>query len=317
MTQLYNLDNYETHSNYYELYTKNNVRLNGIIQKIIKTYKFEYDPAKYYRYDSNNIITRNIYELSGIIIMLNAIIEKTFYGYCIKTGVKYACEKMYCDKDTNIKSGKNTYHFNCSGDEFIIMFGWEYFSPFLIYYPKTMHVYNINYRYSKILNEIDITLLNYKNNTIAYYPKSNYISYIIGIVPNPGHHFWQELHGLILLIQYDLLDNIDEFIIYEYDYLNIADILKNKFNKKITFFTLDKNTHNLSVNISKHYITNSSTNIFKHIYNLSNKNNIYVTKEINILFDIRSNNRIWLNQIPMIINIMNEVKNKYSNYTFV
>jgi len=88
MTQLNNLDKYEDHLNYYELYSKNNNRLNEIIQKIIKTYNFDYDPAKYYRHNIDSVITRNHYEIGGIIIMLNAIIDKTFYGYCIKTGVK-------------------------------------------------------------------------------------------------------------------------------------------------------------------------------------------------------------------------------------
>ena len=316
MTQLYNLDKYEDHLNYYELYTKNNVRLNGIIQKIIKTYKFDYNPKKYYRYNIDGIITRNIYELSGIIIMLNSIIEKTFYGYCIKTNIKYACEKMYCSNNIHTKYMQYAYHFNCSGDEFIIMFCWEYFSPLLIYYPKTNNVYNISFRYSNILDFINNEkyLLNHIDYTITYYPKYNNTSYIIGIMPNPGHYFWQEVHGLMLLIEYDLLDNIDEFIIYNYDYLNIANILKIKFNKNIKYVTSDKEIHNLSVNISKHYITNSSVETFKNIYGLTNINNIHVTKEINILFDIRSNNRIWLNQIPIIINIMNGIKNKYSNY---
>ena len=248
--------------------------------------------------------------------MLNAIIEKTFYGYCIKTGIKYACEKMYCSNNVATKYASYVYHFNCSGDEFVIMFSWEYFSPFLIYYPKTKYVYNINYRYSDILyhiNNINSTLNNI-DYIITYYPKFNYTSYVIGIMHNAGHYFWQEVHGLMLLIEYDLLDYIDEFIIYKYDYLNIADILKSKFNKNIKYVTSDKEIHNLSVNISKHYISNSSDKIFKDMYSLTITNNIFVTNEINIMFDLRSNDRIWLNQIPIIINIMNGLKNKYSKY---
>ena len=69
--QINNLDRYEDHQKYYELYTKKNTKLNEIIQNIISKYNFDYDPAKYYRLDNNNIITRNIYEISGIIFMLN------------------------------------------------------------------------------------------------------------------------------------------------------------------------------------------------------------------------------------------------------
>jgi hypothetical protein len=56
-----NLYKYEDHQKYYELYTKNNTKLNEIIQNIISKYNFEYFPSKYYRLDSSNIITRNIY----------------------------------------------------------------------------------------------------------------------------------------------------------------------------------------------------------------------------------------------------------------
>ena len=318
MIHLNNLDNYNEHYNYYELYTKNNTRLNEIIQKIIKTYNFEYDPIKYYRRDINSIITRNNYEISGIIIMLNAIIEKTFYGYCIKTGVKYACEKMYCSDNKLNKYAKYAYHFNCSGDEFVILFAWEYFSPFLICYPKTKKAYNINYRYSNILEHINVnhSTLNGIDYTVTFYPKCNYTSYIIGIMHNAGHYFWQEVHGLMSLIEYDLLDNIDEFIIYKYDYLNIADILKNKYNKNIKYLTSDTEICNLTVNFSKHYISNLSVQKFKNFYELHNTNDISVTNKINIMFDLRSNDRIWINQIPIIINIINGLKNKYNNFNF-
>jgi hypothetical protein len=315
MVYLTNLNNYDEHYNYYNLYTKNNAKLNAIIQKIIKTYNFHYNPVKYYRHNIKSIIARNIYEISGIIIMLNAIIEKTFYGYCIKTGIKYACEKMYYSNNKVSKYASYVYHFNCSGDEFVIMFKWEYFSPVLIYYPKTKNVFNISYRYSNILSNFDHTKSKLNiNYSIAYYPQRNYTSYIIGIMHNPGHYFWQEIQGLMLLIEYDLLDHIDEFIIYKYDYLNIADLLKKKFNKPIKYVTSDKEMYNLTVNITKHYISNSSIKIFKKFYELTYANNISVTNEINIMFDIRSNDRIWLNQIPIIINIMNGVKNKYSHY---
>ena len=311
MPKLYNIDNYETHRRYYELYTNSNSILNNIIQSIIQTANFEFNPKKYYRLNTNDIITRNIYELSGIIIMLNAIIEKTLYGYCIKNGKKYKCEKMHCCNVLSSKYYFYTYHFNCSENEFIIMFGWEYFSPILIYYPKTNDIYNINYRYSNI-NEFISAIITVINYNIAYYPRDNYISYVIGITQNPGHYFWQEIFGLMLLIENNLIDNIDEFIIYNFDYLNIGNILKTKFNKKITYLS-SENNNNLTLNLSKHYITNSLIETFKNIYDLNYiKNN---SKELNILFDIRSNDRIWLNQMPIILNIMNNIKHNFNEYS--
>ena len=42
MAVLNNLNKYIDHLNYYKLYTDNNIKLNEIIQNIIKTYKFDY-----------------------------------------------------------------------------------------------------------------------------------------------------------------------------------------------------------------------------------------------------------------------------------
>ena len=192
MAQIYNLDNYEEHYQYYELYTKNNSKLNDIIQNnIINKYQFENDHKKYYRL-GDDITTRNIYEISGITIMLNAIIEKNLYGYCIKTGNKYKCEKMYFSHNNHVEGGKYwyyTYHFNCNENEFIIFFCWEYFSPILIYYPNANHVYNINYRYSNMEPYIS-ALLHGVNYNCPFYPINNHVSYVIGIMANVGHYFW-------------------------------------------------------------------------------------------------------------------------------
>lgn len=312
--QLYNLDSYEEYYQYYELYTKNNSKLNDIIQNnMINQYKFENDNKKYYRL-GDNITTRNIYEVSGITIMLNAIIEKNLYAYCIKTGNKYKCEKMYSCRNNNVEGGKYsyyTYHFNCSENEFIILFSWEYFSPHLIYYPNTKHVYNINYRHPNISVYIDV-LLNGVNYNRPYYPINDHVSYVIGIMPNAGHYFWQEIYGLMILFENNLLDNIDEFIIYNYDYLDIGNVLKNKFNKPIKYLNSDSDNHSLTLNLSKHYITNSLTETFKNIYDLNYTKN---TNELNILFDIRSSNRLWLNQHSSILKIMNNVKYTFNNYS--
>lgn len=303
-----NLNSFNEHKIYYDFYTKNNNKLNNIVQNIIKKYIFDYEPEKYYRLNEKNIRTRNIYELSGIIIMLNSIIEKNVYGYCIKTGKKYKCEKMCYSNNNLSKFSYTSYHFNCSNDEFIIVFGWEYFSPMYIYYPKNNLVFNISYRFCDIKRFINESNINYN---ISHYPINNFISYSFGMIHNAGHHFWQEIYGLMLLFEYDLINNIDEFIVYKYDYLNMSEILKNKYNKKITYINSDKIQHNITVNLSKHYINNSSIDLFKNIYHLKENSQ---NNQINIVFDIRTNDRIWLNQLQIIVNIMNVVKNTYINY---
>ena len=74
--EVVNLD-YKEHSEYYNLYLNNNEILNNIINTNIQKYNFEYNAEKYYQ-QSYDLNTRNIYENSGIIIMLNSIIQKIF-----------------------------------------------------------------------------------------------------------------------------------------------------------------------------------------------------------------------------------------------
>jgi hypothetical protein len=305
-----NLD-YKEHSEYYNLYLNNNEILNNIINTNIQKYNFEYNAEKYYQ-QSYDLNTRNIYENSGIIIMLNSIIQKNIYGYCFITKQKYLCEKIYfCDYHTT-KYDWYEYHFNCNNRyHFIIRFSWEYFSPIYIHYPNGSITYNISYRYSNIdgyvNNKINSKLLHNVVNV-----KPNYISYVIGIMYNAGHYFWNEIMGLMFIIENNLLDNIDEFLIYKYDYLNIGEVLKNKYNKNVIYIN-DDNNHNASCNITKHFINNYLIDSFKKFYEINEtvSNN---SDEINILFDIRTCSRVWLNQTQDISYIISEINKKYNNY---
>jgi hypothetical protein len=302
---------YTEHNEYYNLYLNNNEILNKIINTNIQNYNFEYNPEKYYQ-QNDNLNTRNIYENSGIIIMLNSIIQRNIYGYCLITKKKYLCKKMYfCDNLNNTKYYYYEYHFNCnSANYFIIHFSWEYFSPIYIYYPHINTIYNINYRYNNINNFVSYINSTPKNNFVNVKP--NYMSYAIGIMHNSGHYFWNEIMGLMFIIENNLLDNIDEFLIYKYDYLNIGEILKNKYNKNVTYLNNDNN-HNASCNVTKHFVNNYLVDTFKKFYEL-NDNICSNSNEINILFDIRSNSRLWLNQTENILNIIHRLKEKYVDY---
>lgn len=304
--------NYTEHNNYYSLYLNNNESLNNIINTNIQNYNFEYNPEKYYQ-QNDDLTTRNIYENSGITIMLNSIIQGNIYGYCIIKKRKYLCEKMYFCNATNSKYEFYTHHYNCkSKDCFIIYFLWEYYSPICIYYPNRNEIYNISYRYNDINNFVNSNIKNSIKLTNFVNVKPNYISYVIGIMSNAGHYFWNEILGLMFIVENNLLDNINEFLIYKYDYLNIGDILKNKYNKNVIYLSNDNN-HNATCNVTKHFVNTSLINTFNTFYGL-NDNMCNNSKEINILFDIRSNSRVWLNQKPMILNIIHRLKEKYTDY---
>ena len=102
MVIINNLNSYDDYNNYFSIYLKNNSKLNKIIQNSKKHYINDGDELLYYRKDINNIMTRNIYENSNLIIMLNAILEKNMYAYCIKTQ-KNIFVKRYIREKTIIR----------------------------------------------------------------------------------------------------------------------------------------------------------------------------------------------------------------------
>ena len=295
-------------NNYYNLYIENDI-LKNILNDNIKSYNFDYDPEKYFR-GENNIYTRNIYENYNLIFMLNNIINKKIIGYCYKTKIKYECNGISYSKDINHLFNIIGYHFN--NNDFIIYYVWEYYTPCAIFYPKQNIFYNISYRYNII--DINSLLNHYKNN--YYIDSPGNIKYTLGIMGNAGHYFWNEIMGLMLLIKYDILKYIDNFIIYKYDYLNFGKILKEKFNKNITYFN-DNNLNYYHVNITKHYISNDLINNFKNIFGIENiPYSLKNKREINILFDIRTNSRVCLNQEELIFDLINKLKINFPNIIF-
>lgn len=310
-------DNYEFIENYFNLYLNNNKKLFDLISNNNNTYNFDYNFKSYFR-NSNSIITRTLSEKYNLIFILNAIIEKQIIGYCIKTGKKYICEKWsYIPHDTFLYY-QIAYHFNCIDDEFIIYFSWEYFSPIAIKYIKKNNLINISYRYTN--EEINNLILNINNkNTKTIINKNNKLVYAIGIIPNAGHYFWNEIMGILYIIQNNLLNNIDHFIIGINDYLNFKDILKNKFNipdskLEILYENSLLNKDYILINNAKNHINNELIILFKKLYNLNNI--IRRDKQINILFDIRTNDRICLNQYDLIKNIIINITNKYKDNIF-
>jgi hypothetical protein len=312
--------NFNELQEYYGLYLKNNEYLKNIIDENIKKYTFDYNPEKYFRLDPNNMITRIINENYNLTIIGNSIINKNMIGYCIKTGKKYICEKTSLFENANFCWPYIVYYFNCNDEnEFLIYFIWEYNNPILIYYPKNNEIFNISYRYPNI----DGFLHNYprhymypvglhtQNVYYDYLKKYNQydandkkMKYCFGFMSNSGHYLWNEVFGLMFLIESNLLNNINEFIIGDFDYLDIGNILKNKFNKKITYSTY-KDTDGINIGLAKVYINQKILNTFIDFYDIDiNKIN---NDEIHIMFDIRTCSRIWLNQENDIINIIKEI----------
>ena len=312
--ELINL-NYDELKNYFDLYIESSL-LKKIIDDNISSYNFNYEPAIYFRQE-NNFININIYENYNLIFMLNNIINKKIFGYCYRTKQKYECSGVSYNNNNDHLYDIIGYHFN--DNDFIIYYVWEYYSPYAIFYPKYNIFYNISYRYNII--DINTLIIIYNNNFV--YKTQNKIKYTIGLIKISGHYLWNEIMGLMFLIKHNLLNNIDDFVIYKYDFLNMGYLLKNKYNKNIYYDNLEKINY-YNINITKIYITHDLTKMFNIFFNINNNihtniNNKIILKyrlEINILFDIRTNSRVCINQQELIISFLNILNIKYQHIKF-
>lgn len=305
--------NYDEYVNYLKLYTKNNF-INNIIEKNIADYHFSYEPKKFYRTQDNSIINRNISENLGIAFFCNSIYRKKIVGFCIKTQKEFFVEKISFFQREYKNWPFIMYRFNCSGDEFVIGSIWEYSNPVFIYYPKTKNFYNISYRYRDLEDFVKNTnLCNICDNPKCAITTANKeIVYCLGFQANVGHYLWNEIMGFIFLMENNLIDNIDTFLIGENDHFNFGEIIiKNKLNKKI-FYGKYCDSHNNNVSIGKHYINDYLIKSFNNLYGY--RENI-INNEYNIVIDIRTNSRIWLNQEVELIKLINELISDYKSHS--
>jgi hypothetical protein len=299
--QINNLDFLKI-NDYFSLYLNNNSKLQYIINKNINNYNKHYNFSDYFKKE-DNLVTRLLCENYNLIFTLNAIINKKMTGYCLLTKKEYNCEKISYNK-TGFLYEQIGYHFNCNGDEFIIFLSWEYFSPSMIVYPKQQITYNISYRYPNI--SFNSTIINPQN-------VDNKIKYCIGIISNAGHYFWNEVFGLMFLINNNLIDNIDEFVIGPFDYLDVGTIMKNKYNKSTKYINTTTNNNDLLVNTVKKYINMNLIDTFKKVYDVNKK---IISNKIHIAFDIRTNRRVCNNSTENIIYIINKLSKKFKNIEF-
>jgi len=304
--------------NYFSLYLDNNSILKNIISQNINNCEKYYtnDNLGEYYHNEHSEITRLISENYNLIFTLNTIINKKMNGFCLLTKKNFICEKISYGFRYNFLYDIIGYHFNCDNDEFIIYLSWEYFTPYMIIYPKRQIIYNISYRYPNINNS---EIINYYNNPITINLKSDIkITYCIGIILNSGHYFWNEIFGLMYVIDNNLINNIDEIIIGPYDYLNIGDVIKNKYDIPIKYINKinDKNIildNNLVINTAKKFINSKLIDLFIKFYEINEKP---ISDKIHIVFDIRTNRRKCVNCKDNIVHCINEITKLYNNVEF-
>ena len=235
-------------------------------------------------YCSRNIINdcRFFLENYNYIFNLNIILNNKFIVNCFL--IEEPCELFFSENfgnDCNIcgKFLHRVYYFKnkINNNYFMIFTAWEYNIPYFVYYYNTNILYNIcidqpstnqlnhisnlvnNYIKDKLLNN-NIENLNLLNNYDNFY-------YGIGYVPNLGHYFWQEILGLIFLIKTNLIMNIKNIIIGNYDCLNFKNILEKEY-KHLNIIDGNNFNYNNCITISLNctFISNNIAESFNKIY---------------------------------------------------
>ena len=158
-----------------------------------------------------------------------------------------------------------------------------------IYYYENNEIFNLNTDICHWKDSIDIICNNildyYENNNII---TSNKIGMTLGYCLNIGHTYWNEISGFKFLIDLNLIDFIDTFIIGPYDYFNIYKILE-KHNKNIIY---EKNITNINNIINTNNLLMIKYNdfyMYKETKNLILENNIFLDKfnEKNLINSIK------------------------------
>jgi hypothetical protein len=300
-----------------EIETYFNNYMNDFIKTIINNNINEY----HFKFNNNirgrpkNTSIRTYGEKYNIAFFANNIINKKIQGYCIQSNKMYDCDIAFYGRTFFLTYNSMYYLFNSTDfkNKFLIAVTWEYFNPLYIFYPSQNIIYNISIRYNTPLFARFLTReLNLVNSfTRAIKNNNNITYYAIGVIQNIGHYFWNEIGGILFIIDNNLIDYIDNFHIYKFDFLNFGDILKNKFNKNITY---DETIIGKNMLLSKKFLNKSLITLFKKLYDISENNN--KDDKIHILFDIRTNSRICMNQSELIIVSINYIIDNYKDKEF-
>lgn len=243
------------------------------------------------------------------LITFDILINKSFSFKCLKTNEIFRSNKsfhlVFQNEHVNIQEGLDdiiVYVFDKISIPFFVCIGGGGRGSclsneiYIVYYYTQNYIYSFN---EDILtsNESKILLCNrileyYKNNTIF---NSKQICTTYGYLANMGHTYWNELSAFKILIDFDLLKNIDLFIIGGYDYYNIYDYLhKNKYN-----VIREPRIENINSNL------NGNSLLFKY-------NDIFMYEDLKT-FVLETNN---LNDNDLSLKITTVKQNHYPIVTF-
>jgi len=266
-------------------------------------------PEKDVKYlKENHILSKIYHQKFQHVLTLAAFRDGMIHGYCWHTKRRVPCHSaILYDSDRQGTFYFIFYQFEPgTKDEFYLCCAWEFFLPLFLYYPQQGRVYNINPRHNnEKVKELFIHLLPQIMNPtkIARLPsaKEYRFTYAIGIINNAGHFLWNEMGGISMLIERGLLDSVQQFDIYCYDFMGVGKILQDKYHKNVRFIT-PPHVGDLPLFFQKMFWSPADTDRILDFFDLSSSSSSSCENgdEFNLLFDIRSNRRRCLNEMELI-----------------
>jgi hypothetical protein len=151
-----------------------------------------------------------------------------------------------------------------------------------------------------------------------------------GGISNLGHFFWNEVQGIYNSQKEGLLDKIDEVVLYKYQYLDLDKIFPDFANSEIS---KPINSNEVFVKCLErslfcihptafHMTSDCAALIRKYSWEFTSPEHKKIIKDkkfkgIKIWFNLRSHNKVWINQVEGAKVICEYLLQKYKNVLIV
>lgn len=220
---------------------------------------------------------------------------------------------------------------------YLMVGGWSS-GKICIYFPRLELVINLCLEYcswlscDQIINEFKANCVSYWQKVKAYIStkKSKEVVSILGVYPNLGHYFWNEVTGINFLHENGILHKVDKFLIGSYKYLDIADIFPEippdrlvyiSDNQSI-FLTMLENNY-FAVRVTNSFLNQQLANrIYSASINKCSQTFLQKIKQAKKHFpllwiNLRSHNKSWLSEVEGSANIIKKLSEDYPTMAVV
>lgn len=212
------------------------------------------------------------------------------------------------------------YLFSDGTNTCVLVYGGPYYLPLFVYYIEKQECYNLlsgnnfggiydcNSSYKTII-ELFLKRYNEKEQNSLIFNLGNNHRQINMIFANnfqSGHYIWNEVSGIELLIKTDLIKNIDNLLLSQFDICNVHELIKDKNPncKIINIKDYEKiEGNNFYGAISGYFMTSEAQ---KYLF-YSIKNPIKFNKKLVIMIVIKADRRLLIDMDSIYIQLINKL----------